>query len=521
MFGLPSVRVADRLVVGTATTSVSLTIDTSGLNFTPRHLLIRAMMTNDSSHNGSNIGIQYNSDTGSNYSYQLATAYNTTKAAYVGTIAYDAILGNITNASGDLCAGEVLVLDAFSTRSHKSSIGLVSRDAQVIREGYNRWANTAAITSVTIFTVGGTGKFDTGSAFEVLAIDENYNIDEQILGSDGQFDVSSISASNGSIVQILNSRSDYSGDVDDLKIEINSDTTSGNYRRQSRSGIATTAAASSASSSFIGTTCGNTAVDDAFGAAVLVYPNFADGSAADRSYQVMSGHVGDGSDSRYFFTGGSRDNTEAITALSIVPTNGTNFLTDSMLSTYVVGAATDTRVLLARVELASDNANMGFSSIDSGYHDLEVVGSIRSARAGISEDGMYVTLNSDTTDGNYVRQIWLTNGTGNTVARATSNRAPVDFAAANATANVFSSFQMTLYEYDNTVFNCTMTLVSDDSTENEMRVVAYQWLDTDVVTDIAFTSQGGANFLAGSVMELYGHSGDAYPLVPAGYTIFF
>lgn len=102
------------------------------------------------------IGIQINSDTGSNYT--IVRAYNTTSNTFTGSYA--------RIATGDMTQTHLTTIHIFdysATNKHKT---LLSRDnsSSYVAMHAGRWASTAAVSSVT-FMNPSSYNFNVGSTF--------------------------------------------------------------------------------------------------------------------------------------------------------------------------------------------------------------------------------------------------------------------------------------------------------------------------------------------------------------------
>ena len=517
MFNVPTVTVAKTTLDGT---SSSVTLDyaaPSGVSWTPRHLVVRVNATNDTSVD--DLLLRFNGDTGSNYNRQYLFGNSSTKAAgrdtnstFINTGAYP---GGTDNVFG---GGEILIPDALSTRSHKSTISLTGAAESYVMSITGRWASTAAITSVTLIANNQT--FAAGSTFELCVVDESFNIDqdgdgELILGSAGTFSVGSIGAADGDLVCIGNVRSDRTYNWDAVKLSLNSDTTAANYNTQWLYGVDST------TNAWAGTTLQvadglpdeNNAAG-AFGAFVSQITNFSDGSN-DRVVTTLSGaHAPAVPHGEVNLITTRWNNTSAVTAIDYSPNTGTNFVVGSMLSTYAVP-----KNLITRTELGSDTSSVTFSSIPATYDHLEVTVYARTDRSAVN-DVVNMTFNTDTTASNYDHQ--ELQGAGTTVSANTdaANFRIGVYASSSEGANEFGIGTTTIYNYTKTDRHKHRLTVMGSSE----RVLLYsrRWEDTSAINQIVLTPNVGDNFLAGSVFTLRGISSTIPVALPAaGYTIFF
>lgn len=118
-----------------------------------------------------NLKVQFNSDTGSNYSYRVSTDFNTG-----GTATSNSNLGLVSTAAAQtknayIDIVNVATLEKYPIATTVESGGGGAANAPSTRELFGKWSNnTDAITSITIFN-DGAGSFVTGSQAVVLGHD--------------------------------------------------------------------------------------------------------------------------------------------------------------------------------------------------------------------------------------------------------------------------------------------------------------------------------------------------------------
>jgi predicted 2-oxoglutarate/Fe(II)-dependent dioxygenase YbiX len=149
MLNIPTVTVAKE-TLDADTDTVTLTV-ASPASFTARHLLVRINAISDATADGQTVKMRFNGDSGNNYNQQQLKAVSTTETATRFNSRADIPLYDITDTADAFTGGEVLIPDAFSTRSHKASVGQFGKVEEGVYLIAGRWANTAAITSVTLF----------------------------------------------------------------------------------------------------------------------------------------------------------------------------------------------------------------------------------------------------------------------------------------------------------------------------------------------------------------------------------
>ena len=513
MYGLPTTTIA-KTTLTSASDTVTLDIDTSALSFSggendnPRHLIIRMNPRSTATTGG--VYMRFNGDTGSNYNYGDIYGHDTTEAYEFREDQARFWVGMAVNDTGEYSVGEWIVPDAFSTRGHKTLLGVGSRDhgnygIQVIA---GRWANTAALTSVTFW--GDGTNFDTNSYFELAVVDESYSIYESINTGAANFDKSSISAGDGDLV-IVGSLKSAEATVEELSVSLNNDNTESNYWRQRLNGHQAEIAAYANAVDLMGHTAGTAnGHAEAFGGFVGFIPQYSDTTNnGDRQILGIAGtHVSDdasGHDNKHeiALTSLRWDNTNAVTQVTVHGRNTANFVADSMLSIYKVPKG-----LITRTEITSDTSSISFD-VGDDYDHLELTGYIRTDRSA-SSDGLIMSLtphggSSDTTDSNYSSQELEGVGSTDTASSSTSDRT-VATISGNGTANLFGAFSMFIPNYRLTDRHKASLSFSGegDSSASGSYVRSNRWANTAEIHSIVLTPNAGSNFKAGTIVELRG-----------------
>ena len=401
MLGIPTVTIVKESVetgsatvatdvdglLNSATNSITMTVDTSMLSFTARHLLVRLSIKHSSADDGYYMRI--NGDTGSNYNNQNLQATGSTATAAKNTNNSSGVaLWKGDDEAYEFSGGEFLIPDAFNTTTHKQVIGYggVDHDHGMWLK-YGRWANTAAITSIEIKTSAGN-TMAADSYFELNVVDEAYVHNTQtITGSDDNFaSVGSITAQNGYLVAIGNLRTDRSSDADTLKLQYNGDTTATNYRRNRGVGDGTTTLASNDNNDIFGYAAGDTATANSFGAFIHFIPNYSDGSDFRTSITISGVHADSGkSDAQ--MEGRTWADSSGITSYLLEPGVGSNFKVNSRLTTYLIPDSDGQNTIIDRQELTGTQNPISFTSIPTSYTHFEVISSTRLDRASTSHFG--------------------------------------------------------------------------------------------------------------------------------------
>ena len=521
MYGLPTTTIAKTELTSNSA-SVTLNIDTSALSFsggtnsTPRHLIIRI----NARHNSTNddVLLRFNGDTGNNYNWGSIEGTGTTEAYNASSSTYDQSsmkLCEIDDASNQFNVGEWLVPDAFSTRGHSTVIGVGGVDNTYgVHVTGGRWANTAALTSVTFMASGGTG-FAADSYFELAVVDESYSVYQGINTGAGSFDDTTVATAGGTNdtgdLVIIGSLKHTAATVEELSVALNGDNTESNYWRQRLNGHQAEIAAYANAVDLMGHTAGTAnGHAEAFGGFVGFIPQYSDTTNnGDRQILGIAGtHVSDdasGHDNKHeiALTSLRWDNTNAVTQVTVHGRNTANFVADSMLSIYKVPKG-----LITRTEITSDTSSISFD-VGDDYDHLELTGYIRTDRSA-SSDGLIMSLtphggSSDTTDSNYSSQELEGVGSTDTASSSTSDRT-VATISGNGTANLFGAFSMFIPNYRLTDRHKASLSFSGegDSSASGSYVRSNRWANTAEIHSIVLTPNAGSNFKAGTIVELRG-----------------
>jgi hypothetical protein len=513
MFNIPTVTVA-KTTLASAASSVTLEYAAPyGVSWTPRHLVLRVNAKSTTAAAVVGGRLQFNGDTGSNYNSQELYAVGTGTTASRNTDVTSYYMGGLDgNDSNEFGGGELLIPDALSTRTHKSLLNFTGANEAFVGFVSGRWASTAAVTSINYSA--SSGNLAAGSTFELCVVDESYNINEQILGSDGSFTVGSISAADGDLVVIGNLRDASSNYAQVSTYQLNGDSTATNYSVQKIEGAISSVQSTSENNNRFASISGNTAATSVYSPTVTQVTNFSDGSN-DRVTTTLYGYHTGTSDT-YNASVGARtsrwNNTAAITSYVLPLT----YESGSMLSTYAVP-----KNLIERVELGAA-ANITFADIPQTYDHLEL-----SVYARCDVDGdvkqYAVWFNGETTMSDFERQTMYA---GNTTVAAFqhSSYVPGIIPGSTSTANVFGSQTIILQNYTLTDRHQSALILGGYTTRPEIQMSSGRWKNTAAITSIYLECEdsggGGENkFEAGTIVELRGIS-STIPLA-AGYTIFF
>jgi hypothetical protein len=152
--------------------TVTLTSSASSVTFsnipaTYRDLILVAMVSNASG-GTSNTNIRLNGDTGSNYNYvrMYGTGTTASDAASNTANSLDALLGGTGNPGTMI----VQVMDYSATNKHKTFLTRIADKSgfgDYVFAIASRWANTAAVTSLTATS---SANFQSGNTFSLYGV---------------------------------------------------------------------------------------------------------------------------------------------------------------------------------------------------------------------------------------------------------------------------------------------------------------------------------------------------------------
>jgi hypothetical protein len=163
--------------------TVTLSASTASITFAGiptgyKHLQIRILARSDRASNyASNINLQFNGDTGSNYSSHDVNGSGATAYAEAATSQSNIAMQRITGASAAAnIFGTVIadIVDYGATTKYKTVRWLGGFDNNStqgeIYFGSGLWMNTSAITSITMQTISGSYNFTQYSQFALYGV---------------------------------------------------------------------------------------------------------------------------------------------------------------------------------------------------------------------------------------------------------------------------------------------------------------------------------------------------------------
>jgi hypothetical protein len=165
-------------IATTALTSATGSVTFSSIPLTYTHLQIRLLVrTTRTADGGASTYMQFNGDTGSNYSRHSIYGYASGSTTYVdnganSTYMWVNITGTDFNAAGYFSSGVIDIFNYAKTNQYKTvrSIGGNATNNTQGQFAYheNAWRNTNAVTSITLFP--NANNFTANSQFALYGI---------------------------------------------------------------------------------------------------------------------------------------------------------------------------------------------------------------------------------------------------------------------------------------------------------------------------------------------------------------
>ena len=106
-----------------------------------------------------NVIVRLNGDSGTNYSSVIAEGNGTSGTSFSATDAVPEVGRMSTSESNTI----IEIMDYSVTDKHTTILGRGNSNGDLVRMSATRWANTAAVTSVTILSLPSGRTFNTGT----------------------------------------------------------------------------------------------------------------------------------------------------------------------------------------------------------------------------------------------------------------------------------------------------------------------------------------------------------------------
>ena len=283
--------------------------------------------------------------TAGNYSHQFFQADDNVPLAIYGTgldITYQ-VADSGTNDVFGACLGTIqqhALDDPTANHAHVIAFGGFheASDHSNIRIFGKRWANTAAVTSLLINPVDGTAKGGTMMSYyssipKVLL--ERKTIDGDTASVTFTLSGLTVPGNVKNLRLHWYARTDKDAVVEGIDVQFNGDSTATNYHRQEILALGTSELSGYANDDQAGAVTGNTATANAFGGGTLLIPEYA-GTTYHKHRIQMDSRIA-ANTSHLQAHSGRWANTAAITSITVVPTDGNNFVNGSIFELEGIG----------------------------------------------------------------------------------------------------------------------------------------------------------------------------------------
>ena len=160
----PTYTLIDSTVLGSAASSVTF----SGISATGKGDLVLAVDKLAGSGGATRPSIQFNGDTGSNYSYVVMSGSSGVTFSDSGT--ETSLRLNYATNFGTTDSGQIIIQisDFAATDKHKSALIRNNEATDQVEALATRWADTSAISSIVI--IANTNNFAAGASFYLYQI---------------------------------------------------------------------------------------------------------------------------------------------------------------------------------------------------------------------------------------------------------------------------------------------------------------------------------------------------------------
>ncbi len=111
------------------------------------------------------VGVRFNGDTGNNYSSVTMQGNGSVTNSYSWTSQNNGFYGVLYDSLNNAV---IQVMDYSATDKHKTFLARSNNSANLVRAHATRWANTAAITSMTLMADGAS--YASGSTFNLFGV---------------------------------------------------------------------------------------------------------------------------------------------------------------------------------------------------------------------------------------------------------------------------------------------------------------------------------------------------------------
>ncbi len=461
-----------------------------------RHLVLIVNAADDRALDQAFLRMRFNGSVAAVYHQQLISGQG---AADVGwqlnaqaTIPVMAYLpgANYANAFG---GSIILIPHAFNAVNHKVVLALGGAVEVFIEATVARWAGTAALNTVRLYS---DSNLIAGSTISLGVIDERYRVgDEILLAADGTPTWDNIPQGEGDLVVIGYARSDQAAVEDEVLHYINDDATAANYPAQqldARDAV-TNAEQINQECAMIS---GDNATALAFGAFVEVWSQYTKDNQPH--FLTQSGyHETSGPTAEVRLMSGRRANIEPINKLHYEPNAGTDFKAGSLFSLYRVP-----KRIIERQILTAPQAVITFDNIPQNFEAL-ILHVYARTDEGAVDDEIAITINADAVAVNYDWQELTGAAAAVAAVRNAASQQLMYVPGDNEGTGEFGGGSALFPGYAKTDRHKHI-LVFDGQQENRVAISSQRWESMVAIVTIALAPVTGANFLAGTIVELEG-----------------
>lgn len=165
-----------------------------------------------------------------------------------------------------------------------------------------------------------------------------------------------------------------------------------------------------------------------------------------------------------------------------------------------------TYTLISSNVLSSSAASVTFSAIPATFTDLVVRLSGRSDESGATRSDLTLVVNGTSANYSYTRLIGSGSAATSSRVSGTVSFGIGEISGAAGTSNTFASGEIYIPSYlasQNKQISSNI-MQENNTTSAYIRAYANLWSNTSAITSLAFTVNGGFNFVAGSSFYLYG-----------------
>lgn len=331
MFDLPLQVIAKTKLSGAAA-SVTFTLADYTIRAGTRHL---AVIWNAAKTATADMSLlRFNADTGANYNDQRLTGAAAVVSAARVTGGTSIQLGQAPTGANLFGGGMFVITHYANTANHKAVLAIGGEVENRIDAIFGRWANTGAITSITILTSSST--FVANSIFLLCVVDERYLVEEKNLSADGTVTFSIIPQLDGDLAAIGFVRGTTAAGEVNINMDVNADATDANYARQRMQALGAVTSAEAAADRQVASVTGDTATANAFGAFVVSISQHANGVKQPHYLAISGDHESGTPASAIRVVSGRRANIAVYTSLKFAESGGGNLKSGSLISLYHV-----------------------------------------------------------------------------------------------------------------------------------------------------------------------------------------